>query len=183
MFKNRSRLGYIWRLGWAPWEESKSSPNQTWLPRHMAQFAKITCLEMWTCVSAFSKSTPKYNGRHGVHFLVYSSFFKLKQRIFAFKFFLPMRILHHAMLTTTLQCFTVSPSACLIGLENICSADPSMSMMVIGHTLLYWDKDGAVWCMMFIDLHRWWWLMYNGIEIPGIQSSVRTEYFLRIIKQ
>jgi hypothetical protein len=29
---------------------------------------------------------------------------------------------------------------------------PSMSMIVIGHSLLYKDKDGAVWCMMFIDL-------------------------------
>jgi hypothetical protein len=27
-----------------------------------------------------------------------------------------------------------------------------MSMMVIGHSLLYLDKDGAVGCMMFIDL-------------------------------
>jgi hypothetical protein len=25
-------------------------------------------------------------------------------------------------------------------------------MTVIGHLLLYLDKDGAVWCMMFIDL-------------------------------
>jgi hypothetical protein len=33
----------------------------------------------------------------------------------------------------------------------------SMSMMVIGHSLLYKDKDGAVCCMMFIDLldDRW----------------------------
>ncbi len=29
---------------------------------------------------------------------------------------------------------------------------PSMSMMVIGHSLLYKDKDGAVCCMMFIEL-------------------------------
>ncbi len=34
---------------------------------------------------------------------------------------------------------------------------PSMSMTVIGHSLLYKDKDGAVCCMMFIDLldDRW----------------------------
>jgi hypothetical protein len=28
---------------------------------------------------------------------------------------------------------------------------PSMSVNVIGHSLLYSDKDGAVWCMIFID--------------------------------
>jgi hypothetical protein len=43
-----------------------------------------------------------------------------------------------------------SPSASLV-LENIGVVYPSMSMIVIGHSLLYKDKDGAVWCMMFID--------------------------------
>ncbi len=33
-------------------------------------------------------------------------------------------------------------------------------------------------CMMFIDLHRWWWFLYNGIEILGIQCRIRIEYFL-----
>jgi succinate dehydrogenase hydrophobic anchor subunit len=37
--------------------------------------------------------------------------------------------------------------------------------------------------MMFIDLPRWWWLMYNELKIPGIQSRVRTEYFLWIVEQ
>jgi hypothetical protein len=51
----------------------------------------------------------------------------------------------------------------------------SMSMMVTGHSLLYEDKDGAsaVWCLLTCLM-----MMFNGIEIPGIQSRIRTEYLL-----
>ncbi len=52
----------------------------------------------------------------------------------------------------------VSPSACFYDLENISSVYPSMSMIVIGHSLLYNTKSvrSDVWC--FMDLHRWWWI-------------------------
>jgi hypothetical protein len=49
-----------------------------------------------------------------------------------------------------------------------------MSMMVIGHSLLYKDKDGAadVWCLLTCLM-----IVVVGIEIPGIHSRIRTEYF------
>jgi hypothetical protein len=45
----------------------------------------------------------------------------------------------------------VSPSAVIVYLENIGFIYPAMSMMVIGPSLLYKDKVGGVFCMIFID--------------------------------
>jgi hypothetical protein len=48
MFKSRSCLGYVGRLGWATREHSLLSQTKPGgsIPRHMAQFATIKCLEM-----------------------------------------------------------------------------------------------------------------------------------------
>jgi hypothetical protein len=43
-----------------------------------------------------------------------------------------------------------------------------MSMIVIGLLLPIQDKDGALFCMMFIDCRSVVFLS-NGIKIPGIQ--------------
>ncbi len=59
---------------------------------------------------------------------------------------------------------TLCLALCLLyDLENIGFVYPSLSMIVIGPLLLCLDKVGAVWYMMFIDLHRWWrYFLYNG---------------------
>jgi hypothetical protein len=54
----------------------------------------------------------------------------------------------------------------LYGLENIGFVYPSMSMIVIGHLLLYLDKDGAV-CSMMYDVYLTC-IDDDGSCIPGI---------------
>ncbi len=68
---------------------------------------------------------------------------------------MPMNFNRSWMLHSLFSCplcalLNVSPSTNPIG-DYWSRISPSMSMIVIGHSLLYSDKDGAVWCMMFID--------------------------------
>ncbi len=50
-------------------------------------------------------------------------------------------------------------------------------MIVIGHSFLYQDKDGAVWCMMFIGCR---WLLFTGSKHLEHISRIRTEYLPNI---
>jgi hypothetical protein len=43
---------------------------------------------------------------------------------------------------------------------------PTISMMVIGSRFLYYDKDGAVWFLMFMNC---WMVVVMEIKIPEIQ--------------
>ncbi len=70
-------------------------------------------------------------------------------------------------------CLTVLASANPIG-YYWARISPSMSIIVIGHLLLYYNKDDAVWCVMFINLM----IVVVGIKIPGIHSKIRSEYLL-----
>ncbi len=66
---------------------------------------------------------------------------------------------------------------CFVYLEDIGFVYPAMSLILIGPSLLYYCKtksvQSAVWCLLTrIDD------VVGRIEIPGIQSRIRTESFL-----
>jgi hypothetical protein len=55
---------------------------------------------------------------------------------------------------------------------EIGSEYPTVSMMVMGSCFLYLDKDGAVWCLMFIDCQM---VVVTGMEKPGLQFQYQNQ--------